>query len=96
VIAAMDKYEVDAFLYPTWSYPARKLDDWISPTGDNSPFVSPHTGLPAIQIPAGFTRSGLPIGMTFIGRLFDEPKLIRLAFAYEQATHMRIPPRGFN
>jgi Asp-tRNA(Asn)/Glu-tRNA(Gln) amidotransferase A subunit family amidase len=96
VLAAMDAYNVDAFVYPTWSYPARLIGDMDSPAGDNSQFVSPQTGLPAIQVPIGFTHEGLPAGMTIIGRLFDEPKLIKYAYAYEQATHKRRPPDGFD
>jgi Asp-tRNA(Asn)/Glu-tRNA(Gln) amidotransferase A subunit family amidase len=95
VLAAMDANELDAFVYPTWSYPARLIDDLNSPAGDNSQFVAPRTGLPAIQIPIGFTREGLPAGMTFIGRLFDESTLIRLTYSYEQATHKRKTPKGF-
>jgi aspartyl-tRNA(Asn)/glutamyl-tRNA(Gln) amidotransferase subunit A len=50
-------------------------------------------GLPAISIPAGFA-DGLPIGMQIIGRPFDEETILRIAFAYEQATewHKRKPP----
>jgi Asp-tRNA(Asn)/Glu-tRNA(Gln) amidotransferase A subunit family amidase len=96
VIAAMDEYGVDAFVYPTWSFPARIIGDMESPAGDNSQFLSPQTGMPAIQIPIGFTDNGLPAGMTFIGRLFDEPKLIRLSYGYEQATRRRRPPPGFD
>jgi aspartyl-tRNA(Asn)/glutamyl-tRNA(Gln) amidotransferase subunit A len=50
-------------------------------------------GLPAISIPAGFA-DGLPIGMQVIGKPFDEETILRIAFAYEQATewHKRKPP----
>jgi len=95
VLEAMDAHGLDAFVYPTWSHPARKIGDMDSPAGDNSQFMSPQTGLPAIQVPIGFTQEGLPIGMTFIGRLFDEPTLIRLSYAYEQATLQRRPPAAF-
>jgi aspartyl-tRNA(Asn)/glutamyl-tRNA(Gln) amidotransferase subunit A len=44
------------------------------------------TGHPAISVPCGFTRNGLPIGLQLIGRSFDESTLLRIAYAYEQ-TH---------
>jgi aspartyl-tRNA(Asn)/glutamyl-tRNA(Gln) amidotransferase subunit A len=44
------------------------------------------TGHPAISVPCGFTRDGLPIGLQFIGRSFDESTLLRIALAYER-TH---------
>ncbi len=95
LIAAMDVARIDAFIYPTWSYPARKIGDMDSPAGDNSQYMSPQSGVPAIQVPIGFTEGGLPVGMTFIGRLFAEPTLIKLAYAYEQATRKRVPPADF-
>jgi aspartyl-tRNA(Asn)/glutamyl-tRNA(Gln) amidotransferase subunit A len=50
-------------------------------------------GLPAITVPCGFTRTGLPIGIQIVGRAFDEPTVLRLAHAYEEATqwHFRRP-----
>ena len=44
------------------------------------------TGLPAISVPCGFSREKLPIGMQLLGRRFDEGTLLRVAYAYEQAT----------
>jgi amidase len=49
-------------------------------------------GYPDITVPAGYD-AGLPIGITFIGGRWDEPKLLGLAFDYEQATHVRVPPQ---
>ena len=49
-------------------------------------------GYPNVQVPAGYVY-GLPVGISFYGRAFTEPKLIRLAYAYEQATKHRRPPR---
>jgi amidase len=49
-------------------------------------------GYPAITVPAGFVH-GLPVGITFFGRAWSEGTLIRLAFAFEEATHHRRPPR---
>jgi Asp-tRNA(Asn)/Glu-tRNA(Gln) amidotransferase A subunit family amidase len=90
---AMDTLKLDAFVYPTWSNPPRLIGDLNTPAGDNSQFYSPTTGFPAINVPMGFSRGGtLPIGMTIFGRAWSEPLLIRLAYAYEQATHHRHAP----
>ena len=48
---------------------------------------------PVISMPAGFSRDGLPVGVTFFGKPFSEPALIKQAYAYEQATHHRVPPK---
>jgi len=52
------------------------------------------TGLPAITVPCGFSSSGLPIGLQFAGKPFDEATILRVANAYERATdwHSRHPP----
>ncbi len=90
---SMDKFKLDAFVYPTWSNPPRLIGDLNTPAGDNSQFYSPTTGFPAINVPMGFSRGGtLPIGMTVFGKAWSEPELIKLAYAYEQATHHRHPP----
>ena len=51
-------------------------------------------GLPGISIPCGFTKAGLPIGLQLIGRPFDEAAILKVAYAYEQATdwRRRTPP----
>jgi len=48
------------------------------------------TGLPAVTVPCGFTQAGLPIGIQFIGRPFDEARLLQVADAYEGMS----PSRG--
>ncbi|HZS45678.1 MAG TPA: amidase family protein, partial [Blastocatellia bacterium] len=95
IIAAMEKDRVDAIIYPTWSNAPRKVGDTQSPHGDNSQILSPQTGFPAITVPIGFTYGSLPAGMTILGRLFDEPRLIKYAYAYQQATKHRRPPEKF-
>ncbi len=95
VLEAMETARVDAIVYPTWSNPPRKVGDRDSPAGDNSQILSPQTGFPAITVPIGYTAAGLPAGMTFVGRLFSEPELIRFAYAYEQATRHRHTPAEF-
>lgn len=92
---ALNEAALDAIIYPTWSNPPRKIGDTKSPAGDNSQHLAPHTGFPAITVPMGHTRDVLPTGLTFIGRLFSEPTLIRFTYAYEQATQHRRPPSQF-
>ncbi len=94
VTASMDALKLDAFVYPTWSNPPRTIGDLQSPHGDNSQRFSPTSGFPAISVPMGYTRNGqLPAGMTIFGRAWDEATLIKLAYAYEQATRHRRGPR---
>jgi amidase len=50
------------------------------------------SGYPDITVPAGYD-AGLPLGITFIGGRWGEPKLLGLAYDYEQATHIRVPPQ---
>jgi Asp-tRNA(Asn)/Glu-tRNA(Gln) amidotransferase A subunit family amidase len=92
VVKAMDDARVDALIHPTWSNPPRLIGDLNTPHGNNSPFFSPGTGFPAMTVPMGYSRGTLPAGMTLFGRPWSEATLIRLAYAYEQATRHRRPP----
>ena len=95
VVNEMNHTGIDAIIYPSWSNPPRKLADKISPHGNNSPAIAPHTGQPAITVPMGFTKVGLPAGLQFLARPFDEHKLFQYAFTYEQATRHRKSPKDF-
>ena len=93
VTRRMDELQLDGLVYPTWSFPPRLIGDMQTPAGDNSQVFSPTTGMPAITVPMGYTRENrLPAGMTIFGRAFDEGRLIRVAYAYEQATKWRKAP----
>lgn len=93
VLKTMDKFKLDAFVYPTWSNPPRLIGDLNTPAGENSQFFSPTTGFPAINVPMGFSRGGtLPAGITIYGRPWSEATLLKLAYSYESATHHRRPP----
>jgi amidase len=95
VLKVMDDNHLDALVYPTWSNPPRLIGDLNTPGGDNNQLFAPSTGFPAITVPMGYTRGGtLPAGLQLFGRAWSEATLIRLAYAYEQATHHRHPPEA--
>lgn len=84
--------DLDALAFPTWSNPPRLLGDLTTPDGNNSFQLSPPTGLPAVTVPMGFTRAGLPGGLQLLGDALGEGALFRISYAYEQATTRREPP----
>ena len=92
VIAAMDEADIDVLVYPTYNYPPRLIGDQNTTYGANSGTLSPPTGFPAFNVPMGFSFGTLPAGLQLLGRPFGEPALIRISYAYEQATRHRRPP----
>jgi len=90
--ATMTKDKLDALFAPT-SGPAGLIDlvNGDSGGGSSPSTVTSVAGYPHITVPGGFHR-GLPVGMSFFGRAWSEPTLIKLAYAYEQATKHRKPP----
>ncbi|MCC7374398.1 MAG: amidase [Verrucomicrobiales bacterium] len=90
--ALMDRHQLDALVAPTGG-PAW-LTDLIHgdrPTGSSSSFAA-ISGYPSVTVPGGWV-SGLPSGISFFGRANSEAALLRLAYAFEQATRHRKPPR---
>ncbi len=92
VLAAMEERALDVLVYPTYNYPPRLIGDENTPYGANSSVLSPPTGFPAFNVPMGYSFGTLPAGLQLLGRPFDEPTLIRIGYAYEQATRHRRPP----
>lgn len=93
--ATMDSLQLDAIVYPSWNHPAARIDNFNEGyLGDNSQIICPHTGQPGFTVPMGFVNNGLPAGLQFLGRMFDEPTLVRLCYAYEQGTLHRRPPNN--
>ncbi len=89
--------QVDALLTPTSPVPAFKLGEKSDPLAlylcDIYTIGVNLAGLPAISVPCGFTRAGLPIGLQLIGQPFQETNLLAMAHTYEQAHdwHRRRP-----
>jgi amidase len=87
----MDEHRLDALVAPT-AGPAH-VTDWLN--GDHalgdSTTPAAVAGYPSITVPAGFI-SGLPVGISFFGRAWSEPKLLAIAYGYERATAIRRPP----
>jgi amidase len=92
VDATMDKFKLDAIVAPTGG-PAW-LTDYVNGDsfGGGSSESAAVAGYPNINVPAGFVR-GLPVGISFFGRAWSEPVLIKLAYAFEQASKVRKAPR---
>jgi amidase len=89
--ATMDKNNLDALIGPTGG-PAWLTDHINGDSfGGGSSGAAAVAGYPNVTVPAGFVH-GLPVGISFFGRAWSEPVLIRLAYAFEQATKVRKPP----
>jgi Asp-tRNA(Asn)/Glu-tRNA(Gln) amidotransferase A subunit family amidase len=90
LVELMDRHQVDVLVHPFKSLAAPPLG--TSDRGPRDNPVSAITGLPAIVVPAGVNREGLPISIEFLGRPFSEPQLFALAYGYEQASKRRVLP----
>ncbi len=93
VDAVLDKNKLDAFIAPSGG--AAWMTDLVN--GDCGVFegmtsFAAVSGYPSITVPAGFVQ-GLPVGMSFFGRAFSEPTLIKIAYAFEQMTKARRTPK---
>jgi amidase len=90
--ATFARHSLDAIVAPTQGPPA--LIDLVNGDPSSASSTSPCAvaGYPAITVPMGYA-SGLPLGITFMGKAWSEATLLKLAYAYEQATKVRVPPR---
>jgi amidase len=89
--ATMDTHRLDALIAATGAPPwlSDLVDGDYAQNGSTSPAAV--CGYPSITVPAGYAR-GLPIGLSFMGRAYSEPTLLKLAYGYEQASKVRRPP----
>jgi amidase len=89
----MEKYQLDALVTPTQGPPwAIDLVNGDHVSGPSSSTPAALAGYPVVSVPAGYTFER-PVGISFLGRPYSEPLLIRLAYAFEQAACVRRPPR---
>ncbi|HWZ28451.1 MAG TPA: amidase [Gemmatimonadales bacterium] len=91
--ATMQKYQLDAIVAPTNGPPSPL--DFVNGEGGSvsSSTVAAVAGYPSVTVPAGYTF-GLPVGISFFGKPWSEGTLIKAAYAYEQASKLRVKP-GF-
>ena len=97
ILKVMADNRLDAIVHKTVEHQPNLIEDGINP-----PYLSAR-GVPslntflayaaAMTVPSGFTTDDLPVGITFFGRPYSEPLLLKLSYAYEQATHHRQPPK---
>src|SRR6266446_820761 len=97
VLKVMADNKLDAIVHKTVEHQPTLIKDGINP-----PYSS-NKGVPtwntflvyaaSMTVPSGFTTDNLPVGITFFGRPYSEPILLKLAYGYEQATHHRAPPK---
>lgn len=83
----------EALIYPSWTFPparrARAVEDY---RGDNSQVLAPVSGLPAVSVPSGQYRSGLPAGLQLLGPRASEARLLGYAARFEAITAPVHPP----
>jgi amidase len=89
VLSALEEHRLDGMLYPTLRRPPAVIGE---PQRGSNCQLSPSTGLPVIAMPAGFSEGGAPIGFELLGAEWSEPKLLAMAYAYEQAARPRRTP----
>jgi Asp-tRNA(Asn)/Glu-tRNA(Gln) amidotransferase A subunit family amidase len=97
LLKVMADHRLDAIVHKAVEHQPTLIKDGVNP-----PFVdqkgAPHINtflmfVPSIVVPAGFTRDDLPAGVTFLGRPYDDARMIQYAYAFEQLTRHRRAPR---
>jgi aspartyl-tRNA(Asn)/glutamyl-tRNA(Gln) amidotransferase subunit A len=88
---------VDILVLPTMREPAPLISETVNETHRRPPSNTAafnHFGTPALTMPCGFSKDGLPIGLQIVGPAYHEPLVLRFAYAYQQSTgwHQLTPP----
>ena len=80
VVDLVDRYELDAVVYPYSTLPPPRWDSTAAGGGGGNSLAS-NSGLPSILMPTGYTAAGLPIAIEIIGKPFDDLRLLQVAYA---------------
>ena len=93
-VDAMERQRLDALLYPANLARPNTHEGGLERYGEEPGTCqeSAMTGLPQVTVPAGWLGNRYPFGVSFLGRLWADRRVLALAYAYEQATHHRRPP----
>ena len=95
--ALFTKYKLDAIVYPTSPRPATLIKPTTPPMPaagtDSATSFANFTGYPDLIVPAGMTKEGLPVTISFFGKAWSEPKLFGYAYDFEQATKALTQPK---
>ena len=97
VVNAMARASVAVLVYPTVLVAAPTRADleggrWTVQAFPTNTMIAPQAGLPATTVPAGGTAAGLPVGLEILGSPYGEPRVLSVAYAFEQIAHARIVP----
>ncbi len=96
LLKVMADHKLDAIVHKAVEHQPTLIKDGVNPPWTDQK-GAPHLNtflvyVPSVVVPAGFTRDKMPVGITFLGRPYDDANMIKLAYAYEQATHHRRAP----
>ncbi len=99
VLNVMALHGLDALLYPCVRVlpPTReelRAGKWTVLTFPTNTLIGAQADLPSVSLPAGFAGEGVPVGLEILGKPYDEPTLLKLAYSYEQVARRRRPPES--
>jgi amidase len=96
VLATFAKHQLDALVYPTSPRPAQPIPPSTDAGGGvgSATNIANRTGFPDLIVPAGVTKDGLPVTISFFGPAFSEAKLLAYGYDFEQATKARVMPKN--
>jgi Asp-tRNA(Asn)/Glu-tRNA(Gln) amidotransferase A subunit family amidase len=97
LMKAMADHHLDAIVHKSVEHQPGLIKEGMAPpypTNKGIPIVNTFlVFVSSITVPSGFTTDNLPTGITFLGKPYSEPTMIKLAYSYEQSTHHRAPPK---